>query len=741
MATSEEFTLQLIPDTDTAPEKDLLGFTHYSQVLTGVAQGTTGPFTIGVLGEWGTGKTILLRQVEQNLQSDPNIITIWFNAWQYEKEDQIIFPFLSTIYIGLQHSMKTPTEEQIWGPVKNAFRGIIGGLSVSLPPFTFSGKDALEQGQSHVDNILDRRTDFSQALETLEVPEDKKIVVLIDDLDRCNPEKAFDILESIKLMLNRPRFIFMLGVAPNMLDDYIEEKYKSDYHIKTDHLKDNRYLDKIIQLPFPIPSHKKQMTVFMQGLLDENAGLQDLVTDFKNPTVALSMNESASFGELTTVIASCTQYNPRKIKRLLNNLIVDKAIIKSLGQQSQVGIRYVAVWRILEHSYADIYELVRTDSERIDFLRRLLRDDGEKPDPGTDPQKQKLAEQMTNETFRNVFTTTFGRGWLQDKEQRENAQAFFVENREDRNSQENYYRQNIKERPLDPVSYYSYATYLRLRGKFDQAELFFEQAISVAQRVQEEKSYAYILLEFADFLWKIRKNYDRADAFYKTALQLDDGLNPWFHAIYATFLWASPKEDYQGAEREYKEAIRQGDKNVGTRLDYALFLRKIKNYPEAEEIYTTLLEERPGDPSITASFAAFSYAIEKYDQAEEYYLRTLRLRPDDYVTQRNAAEFYYMRDEPEKAKRYWQQAYDNAVAAHNEEVELGLEFLHYMFSSNAGVRDRSKARVEELLRQGVTAVTSGFDASIAQAERNHHLDIETVKRLALAITSPHSAQR
>ncbi|WP_433261329.1 P-loop NTPase fold protein [Actinosynnema sp. CS-041913] len=66
------------------------------------ATDTRGPFTIGVFGEWGTGKTSLMRMVERNLAADENVVTVWFNAWRYEQEEPPIVPLVGTIVRALE---------------------------------------------------------------------------------------------------------------------------------------------------------------------------------------------------------------------------------------------------------------------------------------------------------------------------------------------------------------------------------------------------------------------------------------------------------------------------------------------------------------------------------------------------------------------------------------------------------------------------------------------------------------
>jgi len=81
-----------------------LGFEDYADVLAGVILGSDSPFTVGVFGDWGTGKTTLMRCIERRLLDHvpgtgraPVIVPVWFEAWRYEREEDLIAPLLGEI--------------------------------------------------------------------------------------------------------------------------------------------------------------------------------------------------------------------------------------------------------------------------------------------------------------------------------------------------------------------------------------------------------------------------------------------------------------------------------------------------------------------------------------------------------------------------------------------------------------------------------------------------------------------
>ena len=83
-------------------DEDFLGMKAWIDVIAGTAVGNDGPFTIGIYKEWGYGKTTLLRLAKQTVEEYPQrknepVVTVWFNAWQFEREPHPLFPLIAAI--------------------------------------------------------------------------------------------------------------------------------------------------------------------------------------------------------------------------------------------------------------------------------------------------------------------------------------------------------------------------------------------------------------------------------------------------------------------------------------------------------------------------------------------------------------------------------------------------------------------------------------------------------------------
>jgi KAP family P-loop domain len=355
--------LRLLTDQPVAEGADTrfdgLGFDVYAQVLADASRGTPGPFTIGIFGEWGNGKTSLMRLIQRKLTSD-DILCVWFNAWQYEKEEHPIVPLVGSIIQEIERNKDFFASLKDGGKtLLRSLRAIAYGFSakaeVEVPGFAkleagFVMKDIIDREAALTpDPIIDRSL-YYRAFETLasvSLPSASRIVILIDDLDRCFPDKAIAMLESIKLVLSQRGFIFVLGIARSVLEGYLQHRYQDQYGIKN--FDGAAYLDKIVQLAFPLPSHHGRMQALTKQLL------QDIPSPQRQALI-----------EVVPEVASYLSANPRSLVRFINNLLID-AEISSLALSKVVPIEVFAVTRCLQLRWRSFYDAVVLDSRAADF--------------------------------------------------------------------------------------------------------------------------------------------------------------------------------------------------------------------------------------------------------------------------------------------------------------------------------------------------------------------------------------
>ena len=240
--------------------EDLLGFREFACLIKSSIEQTQTPFVYGILGDWGSGKTSLLRLVENLFNNDfengsTPFVPIWFNAWQYENENNIIYPLL--------HAVKKDYENRIGlyddGEFKRSFKKVVTSSFLTITDLAFRTitkhftdtpltlndiKEKLSEvedwyAEKPKNNVLteisncwaDQVANFQETFERLidcygseiangydNYEQDKiRFVFLIDDLDQCLPDNAISLIENIKNHLT----VKMLGPdldAPSWLE-------------------------------------------------------------------------------------------------------------------------------------------------------------------------------------------------------------------------------------------------------------------------------------------------------------------------------------------------------------------------------------------------------------------------------------------------------------------------------------------------------------------------------------------
>lgn len=112
-------------------------------------------------------------------------------------------------------------------------------------------KEGKENDKNTTNAVAEFRKDFTELLDATNF---KRLVVIIDDLDRCSPERIIENLEAIKLFLNVPKTAFVIGADPRIVKYAIEYRYKNNKEIEDDNSRIIiDYLEKLIQLPHSLP--------------------------------------------------------------------------------------------------------------------------------------------------------------------------------------------------------------------------------------------------------------------------------------------------------------------------------------------------------------------------------------------------------------------------------------------------------------------------------------------------------
>lgn len=321
-------------DNETAV--DLLSVKHLVHAVTSTIQNERIlPATIGIYGDWGSGKSSLIKMVAKELEKQDGVVCLTFNGWLFEDYEDAKTALMGTILDEIKENrtlsdkalelfknlmkrvdwfrvagftMKHAAAYFLVGPAGNvALAGtdllnaaksipeklahpspadlkvvgekIVGADAQDLKKFT---KDPSQDSPEEIrKNIRDFRQDFQKLLEESKI---KTLVVFIDDLDRCLPDTVIETLEAIKLFLFVPGTAFVISAAEKMVEKAVERRFpdpNGDGEIS------RNYLEKLIQFPIRIPSlGRNEVKTYMNLMFAElrlGNGFDELVG--KIPTV------------------------------------------------------------------------------------------------------------------------------------------------------------------------------------------------------------------------------------------------------------------------------------------------------------------------------------------------------------------------------------------------------------------------------------------------------------------------
>lgn len=305
---------------DAVTLKDKLEVKEYAKALTTFISDCDTPMTIGVQGDWGIGKTSMLNTVkaylesqnQSNYQNTKNYGLIWVNTWHYSMFGQDEYLGLSVVK-GILEEIKSVFEIKEDVPAMDSAlrfaKNLIKNAQISVAGVSLSAKATDSDSDDPLfEDVSYHMKEFKKALEELIesiVVKGKanlkidRIVFFIDDLDRVKPVKALELLEVLKNFLDIENCVFVLAVDYEVVQMGMEQKYGVDLQKKSG----KSFFDKIIQLPFMMPSTSYNLANYIKNLLND-AGIKVKDED-----------EAQFYDEITTLTVG---RNPRSVKRVVN---------------------------------------------------------------------------------------------------------------------------------------------------------------------------------------------------------------------------------------------------------------------------------------------------------------------------------------------------------------------------------------------------------------------------------------
>ena len=353
-----------------AGEKDLLGIDTYTKALIQFIAKSNTPMTIAIQGEWGSGKTSMMNQLQEELcNSDKaSFYGIWINTWQYAllSDEEII---LSRIVNGITEKTieviraRHPNKyNDNFKKVKDVGRTIFKGMlkiGAAQIAGTVGGKvvDEVISSEEGSLTVNDLRRNLKDVIYRSIIEDDERngFVFFIDDLDRIEPIFAVQILELLKNIFDIPFCIFVLAIDYDVVVKGLEPKFgklteKNEREFRS-------FFDKIIQLPFSMPVSRYGVDDFIIKILDEVEYLTDEEKENDDFKQTISLMANYSMGR-----------NPRALKRFANSLslirIFNQLDESREGKNDEIYEKLMNIGLICcQISYPFIYRLLNIEPD------------------------------------------------------------------------------------------------------------------------------------------------------------------------------------------------------------------------------------------------------------------------------------------------------------------------------------------------------------------------------------------
>ena len=394
--------------SDNETVDDLIGFRVHAELMADlVTDAKLLPITVGIFGDWGNGKTSIMKMLQHQLEEQGDIAVLYFDAWLFEGYDDAKSALISSILKQLTAHRRFPAElkdeasklsarvnwmrllKMGWDHValpavlayatggSTAVPGLLHSLTQIFKGHESPKREAKSEGhptaekkevflrpaeEPDVADVRDFREGFQELLAKTNF---RALVVLIDDLDRCSPERIVQNLEAIKLFLNVGRTAFVIGADPRIVRHAIAVRYRDSLEAARTSSTPGEtaaeageqlvrdYVEKLIQVPYHLPRlSPAEMETYMNLLfaqrdLDEadfkicieecekrrtrnrfgSFGLADVELALTGKQLPPELKAALSFtAGAAQLITENLKGNPRQVKRFLNAFVLRRQL-------------------------------------------------------------------------------------------------------------------------------------------------------------------------------------------------------------------------------------------------------------------------------------------------------------------------------------------------------------------------------------------------------------------------------
>jgi len=393
--------------SDNETNSDFIDFKHMvSAVKNIVSNDDLLPCSIGVFGDWGSGKSSLMKMVEKEFDGKKDILTINFNGWLFEGYedtktvlmgrivDEIIkkrtldtkalkiaaklLKKIDLLKLG-RSAVKHGMGYLAMGPAGLAMTTSTEALgklgSIDYEQYIKGKKDKSDPDELLRTNIQEFHLNFEELIKETKID---RVIVFIDDLDRCSYDTVIETLEAIKLFLFAKKTAFVIGADERLIKYAVRRRFPE---IPGDNAEVGRdYLEKLIQYPIRIPPlSDMELSIYVNllftNLYTDNGEFEyireevlkkknndqfgfnlnlDNINEFVNEAGQELKEALLLSSQIIPVLAVGLNGNPRQTKRFLNTMLLREAMAKSKGEK--LNKRILAKLMLLEYFKSETFK-------------------------------------------------------------------------------------------------------------------------------------------------------------------------------------------------------------------------------------------------------------------------------------------------------------------------------------------------------------------------------------------------
>lgn len=352
---------------DNPSSVDLIGIDDLvDAVIATVTHENLDPVTVGVNAPWGAGKTTVLRLVQSKLTQQPHVVVVFVSPWEYDTTTDPKTALIEEV-LGALRGLATEGGETRFGSVlkklddlrrridvtKAAKLATKSALTLTLPDIgallgVVKDDDSSPEGIGVPVSLQGFRQEFSDLVSDEEFSGVDRVVVLVDDLDRALPDTVVESLEAIKLFLSVEKMAFVVAADERNVANSIRQHLQAVGQ-RTDA---DKYLEKIIQIPFRVPAPTLKRTeeylallliadshdpVEVRRALDDTRHQEGTLAQRLDGVVVGAAEQLDLAQELGPILYRHTEGNPRRVKRFLNAYWIRSALATARGVELSPG--------------------------------------------------------------------------------------------------------------------------------------------------------------------------------------------------------------------------------------------------------------------------------------------------------------------------------------------------------------------------------------------------------------------